>query len=189
MPPALFSRTAKIIMLIAALTAVSLAGVFLVLAHPHADDFCRGAVPYGQEFAYIQEAYFGYGGRWAGTGLAVILSHLDPTHYYALLLAVLNLCHVVAVYVFLRSVFRDYLPCRSLLVAGFLLLMMWAGLPAVDDTVYWLSGIIDYQLSISFVLLLLAGLSVSRRAVSRCGAAWPPSACVSWPFLPPACMR
>jgi hypothetical protein len=82
-------------MRIAALTAVSLASVFLVLAHPHADDFCRGAVPHGQEFAYIQEAYFGYGGRWAASGLAVfILSYLDPTRYYALLLAVLHLCAV-----------------------------------------------------------------------------------------------
>lgn len=146
--------TCTIGMSVALVTAVSYALVFWTL--PVADDYCRANL-HGDWLAYAVEMYQVWNGRWAAMAIdAALLPRMDLLSIaYPLSLAVLYASCLFAFYTVIRLLFPgDFAQTHSVLLALAMSALYWAGMPAPGETVYWLSGAIEYTLPL--VLLIFA---------------------------------
>ncbi len=146
----------------------------LYYAHPLADDYAVAVA--GRELGpagYANSIYLEKSGRWTGHALlALVLSRIDLTRAYPLALLALAAINLGAIFAFGRALFAESVPARKLLMwsLGFEALL-WAGRPVPGQTLYWFSGAVPYQLSLSCSVFLVAGLiACSRRA--RAGVGW-----------------
>lgn len=148
----------------AAVILTLLLSVFFIFpATPIADDFWRALRPAQRGWwRYMwEDMYLKWTGRWSGIGLAsAVHPRVDLLRDYAILLSLLYLVHVAAAYAFCRMLLRETASRRACLLLGLALwAIIWAGLPAPGETVYWISGGIDYQLSTSLAVIFLAWLT------------------------------
>ncbi len=126
-------------------------------AHPLADDFVRwreGATD--GWFSVVRYSYLHWSGRWASAALDGSVLHRLDGHRYGAVMALLSLVQLGACFAFVRLVLADTISRRvacGLTVCLFALL--WAGLPAPGETVYWFSGASQYQLSPSLAVILI----------------------------------
>lgn len=145
--------------LVACAVATVLVAAFVPMyfAHPLADDLARwheGARD--GWFSVMRHNYLDWSGRWAATGLeGAVLPYLAG-HRYGLALAVLAVIQLAACYAFVRLMLGECLTRRiSLGLATCFFALYWSGMPAPGETVYWISGGIEYQLSISLATIVL----------------------------------
>jgi hypothetical protein len=133
-------------------------------ALPRADDFCRasaapltgfpsktnvGAVDYGMW------SYYNWSGRWAGIAFETLLlsSTPQPKSYPWLLLLVIGMqCFLLYIAT------KQFLPDShsALFFTALLASIYWANLPSVQQGVFWITGGIENQLSVTLALLLFA---------------------------------
>lgn len=142
------------------------AGRLLPFASPWADDICRAGqarqIGVGPAVALT---YRTLSGRWSGVGLALALGRtLDPDRCYPWLLLAANLALPASAYALLSQAFAGRLSRRTRAVLSLgLLALYWDGMPSPQQSWYWLTGVLENQLSISFGLLLMAGLIRAAR--------------------------
>jgi hypothetical protein len=135
--------------------AVSFA--LFAFAQPLADDFCTASN--GLRISdYLRHMYLYWSGRWVSLAIEkVVLSNLDPTRVYPGLLFALAMCLVGSLYLFVRGFFRDRLPRRlAFTLASSFFVLYWTLHPSLGQTYYWFTGGVEYQLTLSLELTLLA---------------------------------
>jgi hypothetical protein len=153
---------------VVAIAAVSLA----TFALPQADDFVLAVE--GRErgpAGYARHVYAIWSGRWFGHALiAALLASGDPTRSYPWLIAGLLACQLLGLHALVRMVVGAE-PSRAG-VLGYalgLFALLFASRPSPAETVYWVSGAVPYQLSVSSCIFLVA-LLVRPPPVGRTGA-------------------
>lgn len=146
----------------------------LAYARPQADDYAVAV--HGRELGpagYANEIYLTKSGRWTGHALlALVLSRIDLTRSYSLALFALALLNLGASYAFARALLAESVPARKLFFWALAFeALLWAGRPVPGQTLYWFSGAVPYQLSLTCSVYLVAGLiGCARRG--RAGAFW-----------------
>ena len=142
--------------------AVLLVSVALLrFALPVADDYCRGALD-ANWLDFVTEQYLTWTGRWAAMSATCWCSRawICVSWFYPATLAGIYLACALACYGALRTVFAEALgrPYTAMLGA-ILFAMYWAGMPDPGETVYFLTGAVEYALPFAlgvFVVCLLA---------------------------------
>jgi hypothetical protein len=133
--------------------AVAIPTLALVyFAEPVADDFVRAAVVDVRQ--YVRWTYSHWSGRWAAVGLeALLFSKLPLLSIYSAILWGLQVVHFLALLAFWHTVVGSTisLPGRLSLALGSYVFLL-AGYSDPGQTVYWASGGIEYQLSVSLAL-------------------------------------
>lgn len=148
-------------------TVLVAAFVPMYFAHPLADDLARwheGARD--GWFSVMRHNYLDWSGRWAATGMEGAVLPRLAGHRYGIALAVLAMVQLAACYAFVRLVLDACLTrWTSAGLAACFFALYWSGMPAPGETVYWVSGGIEYQLSISLatIVLWLAAAAPNRR--------------------------
>src|SRR5215469_15991154 len=157
--------------LVAFLTATTIcAGVVLVLASqtlPRMDDFCFasgssltasrseiivGRVGYGI-WQYCKRHYYNWSGRLASVALEMFLltsTPLPKSYPWLLLLVIAAQCFFVYIAI------KQFLPDTpsALWLTILLACVYWANLPGVKGGMFWVTGNIENQLSVTLGLLL-----------------------------------
>jgi hypothetical protein len=177
-----FPRPAAALAALSLLAVAALACAIGFFAHPLADDYCIATM--GRHWGvleYVSERYQTWSGRWFGLGLlTLVLSSVDLTRHYAVLLAVLTGITLASFYSLGRSLLGSQLSRASTLgLAATVFILLWAGRPAPQETHYWFSAAIPYQLSLALATFVLAGLSrpalpgvpLARRSAAIAGLA------------------
>ena len=158
----------------AALAAITLCSwIHLVHARPLTDDFMVAFL--GQKQGWIgfaNQIYVTKSGRWTGHALlALVLSRVDVTRAYPWLLSILAVVNFGATYAFLRLLVGETVTRRKLVAWSLALdAVLWAGRVVPGETLYWFSGAIPYQTSLSCSVFLVAGLIAHSRTAAT-GAA------------------
>lgn len=161
-----FARTAYTLAAGAIGTVVVVAFVPMFFAHPLADDLAiwRQSASDGW-LAMARFCYLNWTGRWASMALgAGVLPHLAG-HRYGVALAVLAAVQLLACFALQRLVLGRSisLPAAAGLAVG-LFALHWSSMPAAGETVYWFTGGIHYQLSLSLATLLIWLAACTRPA-------------------------
>jgi hypothetical protein len=149
------------------LLVAAMAGRVLSYAYPTGDDLCRAArVSRLGVLASIAYEYQNWSGRWLGNGLEYVIFAIPSfPKYYGLMLALISAVYAVALLVLVGSVWEggSRRAGRWLVPLG-LLTLYWVGLSSLKDTVYWMTGAMEYQLSMAMALFVVAMLlRFSRR--------------------------
>lgn len=143
-----------------------LAVVPVFYAAPLADDLHRAALVQSQSpLRCVVNEYQHWSGRWSGVGLSYLYSgFLDVFRFYPLALLLAACIFVVGVRA-LVGVFYCFRPTEGWGVAWLFCLVYWGVMPFPGETTYWMSGGIEYQLSMGLYFLAFALLAEgSRRA-------------------------
>jgi Family of unknown function (DUF6056) len=114
---------------------------------------------------YVRWVYTHWSGRWAAFGLeALLLSKLPVLSIYSLVLWALQVVQLLGLLAFWHTVVGSTisLPGRLTLALGSYAFLL-AGYPDPGQTVYWVSGGIEYQFSVALALLLMAAVCASTR--------------------------
>jgi hypothetical protein len=142
-------------------------------AEPVGDDFAHAAVVDVPHF--VRSVYFQWSGRWAALGLeAFLLSSLPVLTSYSGILWGLQVVHFLALLAFWHMVVGSAVSLRGrlgLALGSYAFLL--AGYPEPGETVYWVPGGIEYQLSMSLALLFLAIVCSSTQCPLRPSRALP----------------
>jgi hypothetical protein len=152
-----FEKAARGLAVVAVAVVVVVSFVPMWFAHPLADDLVRwhqGAVDGWQ--SVVRQNYLEWTGRWASAALEAGLLHWLEGHRYGAALAALACVQLVASFAFVRLVLQQTVTRRS--AAGLtlcLFALQWSGLPEAGETVYWFTGAIEYQLSLSLAVILV----------------------------------
>jgi hypothetical protein len=158
---------------ITAVLAIALA--FFTWTQPVADDFCRGVVDVGP-LDYARINYLEHSGRWAALALdAAVLPRLPLTSpWYPLATLLLFTLWALALHILVRTTLDMADGGRHWHWTAGLIAILWAGLPSTGQTVYWLTGAVEYLLAASSCLLTIVMLSWSTRLSStpRARAGW-----------------
>ncbi len=139
-----------------------LAASLVAFALPQADDFVLAVEGRERGFwGYARHVYAIWSGRWLGHGLiAALLASGDPTRSYPWLIGGLLACQLAGLHALVRMVLGAE-PSR-LAVLGFalgLFALLFAARPSPAETVYWFSGAVAYQLSVTLCIFLVALLA------------------------------
>jgi hypothetical protein len=113
----------------------------------------------------VQWTYSHWTGRWAALGFqALLFSRLPLLSIYPAILLGLQLVQFLAVLAFWHTLVGSAVSLRARLglALGFFA-FLHAGYPAPGETVYWATGGLEYQLSVSLAILLLAALCSDLR--------------------------
>lgn len=158
----------------ASLAAITLCSwVYLVSARPLMDDFMVTDLGRMQGWiGFANQIFLTKSGRWTGHALlALVLTRVDMFPAYPWMLGILAVVNFAATYAFLRLVVAGTVP-RWKLVAWSLAFdaVLWSGRVVPGETLYWFSGAIPYEFSLSCSVLLVAAL-VARSRAARTGAA------------------
>jgi hypothetical protein len=153
---------------------VALAALYLFLAWPALDDFCRAALDprVGGPLGQVVVLYLNWTGRWVVVALhAVLATHLDlegPGFTFVLVLLALGwiASFVIAAGLILgrRARSRESVGLGLLLFAVF-----WASAPGPGEVLYWYSGAVDYGLAFLLMMIalrLLLGVTGTGRALA-----------------------
>ena len=170
-----YARWAKAAAIGGVLVATAVLLMLFFYAEPVADDFCHAVQPQGGHLDSIRHAYFTRTGRWASVGAEdLLMSGVDLTRWYAPLLVAVALVCFGGLYFLVRVIFGAQISNRfAILPASFLFLLFWARMPSPGDTIFMLTGSVEYGLNLPLAFLLFWVLA--RR--------------ISWQIrLLPACM-
>ena len=140
---------------------VAAAFSLLFWAMPLADDFCRA----GTRIAWPQfvvDRYHAWTGRWLAMGLyAALLPRIDITSaQYTALLALIWGALLLGQYALARLVWGRALPFRVAASSALVLSALFlSGIPSPGESLYWLTGAIEYTLPIVLSILGVASLA------------------------------
>jgi hypothetical protein len=154
----------------AALAAINLCSwIHLVLSRPLLDDFMVTVL--GRQHGWIGFANYIFlekSGRWTGHALlALVLTRVDMFRAYPWLLGLLAVIHFAATYTFLRLVVAGTVSRWKLVVWSLAFdAVLWTGRVVPSETLYWFSGAIPYEFSLSCSVFLVAGLVARSRSTS-----------------------
>jgi hypothetical protein len=152
----------------------------MFLAAPAADDFARAilAPPNSTGFtcvrqtqilaaAWDQYATAGGAGRWLTGFLQLLAMHtFGLSSSYGWLLLLVMLTNVAALSYFFSSLAR--VPhTRAVLAAGVFYAVWLASFPTPGDNIFWLTGAMEYQLSLTAMLILAGLLCTSGDTIRR----------------------
>jgi hypothetical protein len=130
-------------------------------AHPLWDDFHRCAKLLSTGILRnVAIEYLGNGGRWAATLFHyLIFTSIDPTEHYGIVLSANFVVFLVAVFRFISALYGADVPprCRWGIAAG-LSALYWNNHPSTGQSLYWLTGSVEYTLSLGLLLWLFASL-------------------------------
>ena len=140
--------------------ALAVAAALFRYVHPLADDFARGYKGRATGvLPSVVDEYFNWTGRWASSSSSYLLtSSFDLVRLYPLLAMIAPALLAAAVPVLLRAAGVGTTGRQRLALAAGALAISWAGMPHPGETVYWLTGGVDYLTGLALSLLLLAGL-------------------------------
>jgi hypothetical protein len=138
---------------------------------PASDDFCRAALSFDGDVyqpGVVALAWTFYRqwtpGRWLTTLIqGTVMSKVDLFEAYGwLLLAVVGIT-VASLWYFVHT-FLDASPRRSLLITAMFYTAWMASMAYPPDTLFWVTGAIEYYLPLSALLVLVSLLHRFRRA-------------------------
>jgi hypothetical protein len=135
---------------------------------PAADDFCKATlsfntVPQPSVLAVTWLYYTQWSPRWLTTFLeSLIMSHVDLAAAYGWLLSAVILGNVASLWYFFGAVFR-FPRATALLAAGVFYAAWAASIVNPDEQLYWLTGSMEYNLSLCAMLALVGLLFRPRR--------------------------
>ena len=137
---------------------------------PATDDFCKATfsfngVPQHGVLSVTWMYYTNWSPRWFTTWLqSFVMSHVDlPASYGWLLLAVM-VSNFASIWLFFRTLFR-FGRRRALLVAGAFYAVWIASLEHPVGQLYWLTGAMEYCLSLTTLLVMASLLCRRRRGI------------------------
>jgi hypothetical protein len=163
------------------LTTTICAGLVFALATqalPRADDFCRAAAapfPAKKTTAgvvdYGKWSYYNWSGRWAGIGFETsLLSSTPQPKSYPWLLLLLIAAQVFLLYMAIKQFLSD--SRSALCLTALLASVYWANLASIQQGVFWITGGIENQLSVTLALFLLALLLSPRASQTARSKLW-----------------
>ncbi len=136
---------------------------------PATDDFCKATlsfncVPAPDVLHITWQYYTQWSPRWLTTlTQSLVMSHVNLVAAYGWLLLLVALTNLASLWYFFRTLFR--IPAaKALLVASIFYCAWVAGLPSATEELYWLTGAMEYYLSLPALLLLLSLLYQRRHA-------------------------
>jgi hypothetical protein len=110
---------------------------------------------------FVTQVYLGQGGRWSYTAIEgfTVAAIPDIVRAYPWILAALMAIRILCAYAFARSVLHPGLSrLQSFAAASFFCLLYWCAMPSLGDSLFWMTGALNYELAASGVLLFLAVL-------------------------------
>jgi hypothetical protein len=135
---------------------------------PATDDFCKATlsfngVPQSGVLHITWLYYTQWSPRWLTTLLqSFAMSHINLTSGYSWLLLLVIIANLGSLAFFFRTFFR-VTRRRSVLIAGVFYAAWVASLPTPGEIIFWLTGAMEYCLSLSTLLILVSLLYRSRR--------------------------
>ena len=149
-------RAALIVATMFAVSTLAVLLAFFAFAMPTGDDFCKATRGRDGWLAGAVHAYTRYGGRWSTNLLQSFLFLRVPlVEAYGWLLTAVWATHLAAVY----TLFRVALRRRDVAVPSLLFaLLCWVTIGPAGDSLFWLTGSIEYFFALSVALVLFACL-------------------------------
>src|SRR5579863_723959 len=132
----------------------------LFYSPPATDDFCKAtlsfdAVPRSGVLAVTWLYYMKWSPRWLTTLLqSFVMSKVDLVSTYGWLLLVVMMATVLSLIYFFRTVL-NFSRTRSVIAAAIFYAGWLAGSIQPATNVYWLTGVMEYQLPLCTLLLLI----------------------------------
>jgi len=161
----------KLLWFLPVAASLFLFGITMALARftaPSGDDYCRAACPIGTIPGKVALVYRYWAGRWGEESLdmAIFPLHSFP-RVYPLFLAGLLVVFFAALCWFVSSLVGKTVRAGSCAgVAAILLAMFLAGMPNLQETVFWVTGAISSVLPV-FGTACILGLLFSARAIPK----------------------
>lgn len=162
---------------LAALLAVFQTSELALYAFPHADDFCHWAdlKQFQMErvlptvWALTKESYLRWNSRWPTVALHFLVKYrLQPFTQYPLPLLIFAGLRLLGLIAFCWGVLR--LNAQHSLITGLILqAVLLIGMPALSESHYWLTSVIEYEFPLTcglFLFAALARLSLNRKWVA-----------------------
>jgi len=143
--------------------------VLFFYAVPALDDFCKAtlsfnAVPQKSAFSITWMYYTQWSPRWLTTFIqSIVMSHIDLAKSYGWLLLAVALSNIGALWYFFKTVFR-LSSAGALQAAGVFYTAYVASLGDPAQQLFWVTGAIEYNLSLSTLLILVSLLYQARAA-------------------------
>ncbi len=171
MPEFLLKSLRVVVRFLIPVTLVIFAAPFVALLFyslPATDDFCKATlafncVPQPGVLAITWLYYTQWSPRWLTTLIqSFTMNHFDLVAAYGWLLLSVILSNICALWYFFQTFFR-LTRVRSLLVAALFYAAWVASLPTPAEEIFWLTGAIEYYLSLSFLLVLVSLLHRPHR--------------------------
>jgi hypothetical protein len=137
---------------------------------PATDDFCKATlsfncVPQPGVLSITWMYYTQWSPRWLTTLLqSFVMSHVDLVAAYGWLLLIVIVANIASLWYFFRTFFR-LSRGTSFLIATVFYAAWVASLSHPEEEIYWLTGAMEYYLSLSAMLVLLSLLHQYRRSV------------------------
>jgi hypothetical protein len=142
----------------------------LFYAVPTTDDFCKATlsfncVPQPDVLTITRLYYTQWSPRWLTTFLqSFVMSHVDLVAAYGWLLLAVISTNIAALWFFFRTFFR--IPHRTSFLAAAIFYSAWvATLAHPEEEILWLTGAMEYFLSLSTLLVLLSLLYRRRNSI------------------------
>lgn len=162
-------KTARGLTILLAASLVIIAALSLVytfLAPAVVDDICRGGWSKDVRVAleWVPRTYMTWSGRWLTIAIyALTFPHIGITSLnYNIAILLAPVIWFVTFYAFLHIIFRRQLSVRNKAIgAGLMMAIFWVGMPATDQTWYWLTGLVEYDQPFMVMALSLAVLTSS----------------------------
>ena len=139
--------------------AISIFIYMMMFCGPSADDYCRGRIK-GSFVNNIINTYIKWSGRWCAHSLEyAILPNVNLLRVYPLMQEGLCLLQALGFYSLWRTLLGEDAKRKSVgMFAIVTLAVLWGGMPGVNETLFWFTGFIEYQLPIALSLIMIAGL-------------------------------
>ncbi len=144
--------------------------ILLFYSLPATDDFCKATlsfncVPQSGVIRITWMYYTQWSPRWLTTLLqSFVMSHVDLVAAYGWLLLSVIVSNLAALWYFFRTFFR-LSRTTSLLVAATFYAAWVVTLPHPSEELFWLTGAMEYFLSLTTLLILVSLLLKARLAV------------------------
>ncbi len=143
--------------------------ILLFYATPSSDDFCKAtlsfnAVPQSGILNLTWHYYLEWSPRWLTTLLeSLVMNKLNMVTWYGCLLLLAMLSNLAALWYFCTAVLGLTRGAALVAAAGFYLAWLF-NVASPGETIYWLTGAMEYQLSVSALLVLFSLLQQPRKA-------------------------
>ncbi|UFS69739.1 DUF6056 family protein [Geomonas sp. RF6] len=155
------SRAKLHLMVVVLLLAISPFLVNFYFVHPQTDDFAYSAISMEKGFLEAQHHWYT---TWTGRFTSSALLSLNPLVFnsitgYKLSLAIVAAAQIAALYLLVAEVTARALSRQQRLI--FTLALAFAFLDQMDDIrsgLYWMAGVVTYQVAESLLILYLAAL-------------------------------
>lgn len=144
-----------------ALLSLALLGALVRYALPTGDDFCYASLRPSDALPYVARMYLTQTGRWSYTAIETFLAVAIPdiVRAYPWVLAALLAIRIPCAYAFARAILHPGLTrLQCFAAAASFCLFYWCAMPSLGDSLYWMTGALNYELAASGLLLFLAVL-------------------------------